>query len=369
MIPGSGEPAEGSRPPLSSKAGLPPGSLVYIGPRRDHGVSLSVIPVGAREPEARVFTEPGQLEGLEEPAPGEGFRWFILDGLHRIEWLERLGRQLGIEPLVLEDLLNTRQRPRFEVHAEHLLFQLKRMRREGNRQVLEQVSLLVGRTWVLTLLERPSTLLDPVHQRLARSGGRLRQGGPDLLATAVLDVIVDGCFEGAESLGEQLEHLEQRVHREVDSRVMQEAYRLRNRLHELRRAFLPLREALNLALQEIPERIQPTTRPYLRDVLDHAVQLIEQVETQREIVNQVVELHLALVNLRSTEVMKVLTIIATLFIPLSFLAGVYGMNFDRAAGPLAMPELSWAWGYPAFWGLCLLFVGVFLAWFRHKRWL
>lgn len=360
------EGSSGHQARLSSKAGLPPGSLVYIGPDRDHRVNLVAIPVGAVDPTPQSLTRVEQLQDLPQ---GGRYHWLILDGLHEQSWMEALGRQLDIGPLVLEDVLNTRQRPKFEVHPGMLLFQLKSIRRDGSRLGLEQVSLLVGPDWVLTVLERPSALLDPVFQRLQRPSGRLRQGGPDLLAAAVLDVIVDGCFEGVENLGEQLEHLEQRVHKEVDGRVMPDAYRMRSRLHELRRAFLPLRDALNQALQQEPDRVQPTTRPYLRDVLDHTLHLIDQVETQREIVNQVVELHLALVNLRSTEVMKVLTIIATLFIPLSFLAGVYGMNFDRGAGPLAMPELSWAWGYPAFWGLCLLFAGGFLVWFRRKRWI
>lgn len=353
-------------PPLSIKAGLPPGSLVYVGPPRDHAIGVTVIPVGEAEPVPVVLSSPADLDGLPDR---QGLLWLHLNGLHEIGWLEALGKKFGIDALILEDVLNTRQRPKFEAHLEMLQFHLKSVKTAGTGLHMEQVSVLAGRSWVLTIQEHPSPLLDPVRERLKRPQSRLRRGGPDLLMAAVLDVIVDGCFDATERIGEQLEHLEQRVHKEVDKRVMQEAYRLRSRLHELRRAYLPLREALGSALQQDTRHVLPATRPYFRDVQDHVLQLIEQVETDREIVNQVVELHLSLVNLRSNEVMKVLTIIATIFIPLSFLAGVYGMNFDRSAGALAMPELSWAWGYPAFWGICLLFVGGFVVWFRHKRWL
>ncbi|MCA9785517.1 MAG: magnesium/cobalt transporter CorA [Candidatus Cloacimonetes bacterium] len=354
-----------SRPKLSSKAGLPPGSLVYIGLPRDHAVTLTVEIVEGGAHRVETFDSLEQLASFR-PA---GLAWYHLDGLHHIPWIEALGKLFEIDSLVLEDILNTRQRPKFEQLDNMLVFHLKRILSNRNGHSMEQVSLLLGKDWVLTFQERPDGLLEPLRTRLKRSDSRLRAGNADLLATAVLDVVVDSSYSVLDRIGDEVDQLELQVQQAESGHVLSRAFELRRRMYSLRRAFLPLRDALGSAMLADTPLLRRAVRPFLRDVHDHVLHASEQVESHREIVTQVVELHLSLVNLRANEIMKILTIMASLFIPLSFLAGVYGMNFQHPDGSPSIPELRWIWGYPAFWGACLFFVLSFLIYFRRKRWI
>lgn len=234
---------------------------------------------------------------------------------------------------------------------------------------LEQVSLFFGERFVLTFRERPGDCFEPVCERLRRSRGRFRRSGSDYLAYALLDAVVDSYFPIVESYGDRLEELEDRILTKPDSKLVNEIHAIKRDLVMIRRAVWPLREAVSQLVREEHERIRTETRLYLRDVHDHTHQLVELTETQREVAAGMLDIYLSSMSHRMNEVMKVLTIIATIFIPLSFVASVYGMNFDRDVSPWNMPELTWRYGYPFALALMAAIAVGMLVYFRRKRWI
>jgi magnesium transporter len=264
--------------------------------------------------------------------------------------------------------VNAHQRPKLERHDDHLFIVLRLPdRTEG--LVTEQLSILLGRDFVLTFQERPGDCFDPVRERLRRPESPMRGRGVDYLAYALIDALVDSYFPLLESYGEQIEALEERViARPEPARVVQ-IQRLRRELLEVRRALWPQREVLSALLREDTPCIAPGTRLFLRDCADHTAQLLDMVEIHREVSSGLLDLHLSSVSTRMNEIMKVLTIIATIFIPLGFIAGLYGMNFDTEISPFNMPELEWRFGYPFALALMLAVALGMLAYFWRKGWL
>jgi magnesium transporter len=231
------------------------------------------------------------------------------------------------------------------------------------------VSLFFGERYVVTFQEREGDCFEPVRNRIRRARGRLRENRPDYLAYALLDAVIDAYFPIVEAYGDRLEALEDRVLEEPTSDVVSEIHAVKRELSNIRRAVWPLRDVVNLLLREQHPLLREDTRLYLRDAYDHTIQLVELVESHREIASGLLDVYLSSVSNRMNEVMKVLTIIATIFIPLSFVAGLYGMNFDRQASAWNMPELSWDYGYPAALGVMLAIALGMLWFFRRKRWL
>lgn len=296
--------------------------------------------------------------------------WVNVDGLGDTQLVTQLGQALGLHGLALEDAVNTHQRPKFDAYDDHL-FVIARMATLVRDQLdTEQLALCVGRGFVVTFQEgKPGDCLDPVRDRLRRSAGRVRSEGADYLAYALLDAVVDHYFPLLESLGEKLDELEQRIVSRAPESTPSDIVRLKHDLLIFRRALWPLREALSNISRESGPFIADTTRPYLRDCYDHVIQLVDVLEIYRELASTLMDVYLSTVSNRMNEVMKVLTVIATIFIPLTFVAGVYGMNFDPAASPWNMPELHWHYGYPLSL-LLMAAIAVGLLWyFRRRGWL
>ncbi len=294
--------------------------------------------------------------------------WINVDGLGDAAVISRLGEMFGIHRLALEDVINLHQRAKVELYAKQC-FIVARMADAGDRIGTEQLSMFLGSNYVLTFQERPGDCFDPVRARIRKAGGRIRHAGPDYLAYALLDAFIDACFPALENFGERLEVLEDEVILRPDRQIIAQIHDAKRDLLTLRRAVWPLREALNTLAREACPFITDETRIYLRDCYDHTIQIIDLLENYRDIAASLMEVYLSSVSNRLNEIMKILTIISTIFIPLTFIAGVYGMNFHTEKSPLNMPELTWYLGYP--FALALM-AGVALAmlyFFRRKGWI
>jgi len=288
--------------------------------------------------------------------------WISVQGLGDEHVVSVLGDLLGIHRLALEDVVSTHQRSKVEEYDSRV-FLVARMLAPGPDLQTEQVSLFLGPGFVLSFEERPGDAFDPIRRRIREDKGRLRAEGADYLFYCLLDAIVDGYFPCLDDFAEYLEALEDEVVARPNSEMLSLIHTAKRDLLTIRRCVSPLREAVNALLRDTDERLGQTTRLYLRDCYDHTVQILDLVDTQREIAAGLLDVYLSSVSNRMNEVMKVLTVIATVFIPLTFVAGLYGMNFDYGASPLNMPELHWRFGYPtlllAMLGLALFELGAF----------
>jgi magnesium transporter len=343
--------------------GVAPGTLMHIGRALAGPVRLETHHFGSMEPlERTIVTDVSQAAAQ---AGGAGILWLDVSGLHDTETIAEIGTAFGLHPLLLEDVVNTHQRPKAEVYGEHLFLVLRVLRGTAQSAAVEaeQLSVVLGRNFVITFQEREQDTFDPVRNRLRDPSSRLRQRGADFLAHALVDTVVDAYFAVLERLGDRLEELENEVMASPESETLGAVYAVRRTLSEVRRAVWPLRDAMAGLGRGDADLIRDETLPYLRDVHDHVIRVIETVETYRDTASTLLELYMSSVSQRLNEVMRVLTIIATLFIPLSFLVGVYGMNFPN------MPELGWRWGYAAIWVVMGLVAGGMLLFFRRRGWL
>jgi magnesium transporter len=294
--------------------------------------------------------------------------WINVDGLGDANVINRLGQIFGLHPLALEDVLNNHQRAKVEQYGDHL-FIVARMLEGGTRLETDQLSMFLGRNFVVTFQNTPGDCLDPVRERIRCGRGIIGSVGADYLAYAIIDGVVDSYFPILEAFGEEIESLEDAIIDDVDRDVLSRIHEVKGKLLIMRRAIWPLREALHVLVRDPFPVITDTTRIYLRDCSDHTFQIIDLLETYRELASDLMDLyHSSLAN-RMNEVMQVLTVIATIFIPLTFIVGVYGMNFDTKVSPWNMPELEWYWGYPAVWAVMLTIAGGLLFFFWRKGWL
>lgn len=346
-----------------SAPGTPPGLLV------SHPEALApVITVMA--------FGPGGIEEKRVAGPDEA-RAFV--GEHRVAWIDvvgladirliqRLGELFELHRLALEDAVNVHQRPKVEQYDDSL-FLVARMPDFKGPLDTEQVSFFLGANYVLSFQERPGDCFDPVRSRLRSPQSRIREQGADYLLYALLDSVVDSYFPALEIYGERLATLEGKVLREPTPDHIREIHQMKRELMILRRAVWPKRDLLSTLLRETPANISERTVPYLRDCYDHTIQLMEIIETYRETASSLVDIYLSSVSTRMNEVMKVLTVIATIFIPLSFISGLYGMNFDTQISPFNMPELKWRFGYPLTLAVMASVAGFMLYYFYRKRWI
>ena len=345
--------------------GTPPGTLI-TDPEAPKPV-ISVLAFGPDGVDERQLKSGDELPALLGKRP---VTWVQVAGLGDAAVLEQLGDVFHIHRLALEDVINTRQRAKFERFAGHdALFIRLPVTSEG-AAATEQLALFFGKGFVLSFDERPGDCFDPIRQRLREGKGRLRAAGPDYLAYALLDMAIDSYFPVVEAAGERLDALEDDILAGASPQdLVPRIHGVRRDLLVVRRALWPLREVVSAMQREEDASVTAETRLYLRDVYDHVVNLLDMVENLREIAAGLMELHLSAVGNRMNEIMKVLTIISTIFIPLTFLVGVYGMNFDPELGPLSMPELRSKWGYVGVW-VAMVAIGVaMLLFFRRKGWL
>jgi len=296
--------------------------------------------------------------------PQSPVTWLNVDGSHQVEILEEIGNHLDIHPLALEDIFDTSQRPKMEDFDRYLLIELNMLSWDVNPPQIEpqQVSLILGENYVVTFQEHEKDVFDPVRKRIREGKSRLIKHGADYLAYSLIDAIVDNYFIVLENLGEQIEFLEEELITDPDPGTLQSIHLLKRELIFLRKSVWPLREVIGALERGESSLFQESSLIYLRDVYDHTIQIIDTVETFRDMVSGMLDIYLSSISNRMNEVMKVLTIIATVFIPLSFIVGLYGMNFSY------MPELQWKWGYPMIWGVIISVVVGMVAYFRKKKW-
>jgi magnesium transporter len=300
-----------------------------------------------------------QLPTPEACAPyldTESVSWVDVQGLGSEDVLRSLGHVFRLHPLVLEDMVNVPQRPKVEEYDDQLLIVTRMVtpHEDGDGFYSEQVSFILGKHYLLTVQEEPEIdTFRPVRDRIRTGAGSIRKHGPDYLTYALLDTIVDGFFPVLEAYGERIEDLEDEVIFDPSRKTVEKIYSIKRELLALRRAIWPQREAINALIRDGNRLVSADVQIYLRDCYDHATQVMDMVETYRELTSSMMDVYLSAVSNRMNEVMKVLTVISTIFIPLTFIAGVYGMNFDPGSSPWNMPELKWYWGYPA----CLLSMG------------
>jgi len=346
----------------SKKAGLPPGTLVHIGEKKAETPKITVMDYDEahfQEKEIKTIEECFLFKDIPTVT------WFNIDGLHQVEILEKLGECYGFHPLVLEDILNTDQRPKMEDYGDYLYIVLRMLNYNDKRSEIdtEQISLILGPNFIFSFQEREGDVFDPVRERIRNGKGRIRKMGADYLAYTLLDSIVDNYFIIMEKLGEKIEYLEEKLVTHPIPETLQTIHQLKREMIFFRKAVWPLREVISGLERGELAMIKEPTRVYVRDVYDHTIQVIDTIETFRDMVSGMLDIYLSSVSNRLNAVMKVLTIIATIFMPLTFLAGIYGMNFKY------MPELEWRWGYPMVW-LIVVGISVFmLIYFKKKRWL
>jgi len=309
--------------------------------------------------------------GLDELAAAVGkfpITWVDVVGLGDVETIRKLGDIFNIHRLALEDIVNLHQRPKVEAYEDHI-FIVTRIPHTGAHLATEQISLILGKDHILTFQETPGDCFDPVRHRIRTSQGRIRESGCDYLAYALLDAAIDSFFPVLEDYGERVESLEHVALTDPDPSLIASVHRIKRDFLMLRRAIWPLREMLNVLVRDETKLLSSQTRIYLRDCYDHTVQLMDIVETYREIASGLFEIYHSSVSTKINEIMKVLTIITTLFIPMSFVASLYGMNFDATASPWNMPELGLRYGYPATLLLMSLLAAGMLLYFRSKGWI
>ena len=308
---------------------------------------------------------PAELAGLTGRAE---VLWIDVTGLGDIAVIERIGQAFGLHSLSLEDVVNVHQRPKAEQFDDHVFVVARMLAGEG-RVETEQLSAFLGQGYVLTFQERRGDCFEPIRERIRRGKGRIREMGADYLAYALIDAVIDSFYPVLEGYGEDIERLEDDVIAGPSPDQVDRVHTVKRDLLTLRRAIWPTREMVNGLIRDESPFVGTTTRVYLRDCYDHAIQLMDIVETYREIATGLLDVYLSSMTARLNEIMKVLTIIATIFIPLSFVTGIYGMNFDRAASPWNMPELGWRLGYPMALAIMVAIAGGLLLYFWRRGWL
>ena len=333
-----------------------------------------VLPPDAPKPVIRVTTYgPDHLDEYEVESAAElsalttqprGNLWIDVEGFGDRAVLTQIGEALGIHPLAMADVVHVPQRPKAELYDARLLVvsQMARLDESGEL-LLEQLSLVLGPGWVVTFREHPGDVFDPLRERIRSGKTRIRQAGADYLAYSLLDAVIDGYFPVVEALGGVVDALEEEVVERARPATLARIHAARRTLLTLHRIQWRQRDAVSAILRDEELPIAESVKPYFRDAQDHAFQILDAIETYRDMVVGLMDLHLSTSSNRINEVMKTLTIVATIFIPLTFVAGVYGMNFDR------MPELHWRWGYPTIWGLMGLLTVSLLLWFRGRGWI
>ena len=303
------------------------------------------------------------LEVGPPPHDAPGVMWFDVERCADHAALEGIRERFGIHPLALADVVNIPQRPKAEEYEGHLLVVTQMVSLgPGGEIEIEQVSLVLGPNWLITFQECPGDVFDPVRERL-RASSKIRQFGADYLAYALIDAIVDGFFPVVESIGEVLEQLEDEVVSGPTATTLAQIHGVRHVLLNLNRIQRRQRDAIASLLRDANSPFSPPVQVYLRDAHDHALQTLDAIETYRDMAISLMDVYLSIASNRMNEIMKTLTVMASIFIPLTFIVGVYGMNFDY------MPELRWHWGYPAVWLVMLAIAGGLLAWFRGRGWI
>lgn len=342
--------------------GAPPGSLIHVGQKWSEEIKISVIDFNEHHFEER---ECASIEECYSYKSSETQSWINIDGLHDIEKIEQIGKHFGLHPLLLEDVLNTQQRPKVEDYEDYVFVSLKMLgiNEKGTGFVSEQVSFVLGKNWVLSFQEQQGDVFDLLRGRLRENKGIIRTRKSDYLFYRFIDTIVDHYFLVVDFISDKILELEENTLKNPDNNHVKRIQHLKKQLVHLRKLVTPLRDALARIPRNENQLISPEIDPYFRDVYEHLVQVNEAIETQRDLLSSVMDLYLSGISNRMNQVMQVLTIISTIFIPLTFIAGIYGMNFTH------MPELKTEYGYYVVWGIMIILAIIMILYFKRKRWL
>jgi magnesium transporter len=346
----------------SKKAGLSPGTLVHIGERKAETTKISLMNYDQENLLEKELTCIEESFAYKDTPP---VTWINLDGLHDIDIIEKIGKHFNIHPLTLEDVVNTGQRPKAEDYDDYMYVVIKMLAFDDttNHIVSEQVSLLLGPHYLISFQEKEGDVFNAVRERIRKAKGRIRKAGCDYLAYALMDAAVDHYFLILEKIGEKVEYLEENLLENPMPETSQGLHHFKKEIIFFRKQVWPLREVLNALMKDPSALVQEATDVFLRDLYDHTIQVIDTIESFRDVLSGMLDLYLSTVSNRMNEVMKVLTIIATIFIPMTFVAGIYGMNFKF------MPELEWPWSYPVLWGVLIVIFIAMMVWFKRKKWL
>lgn len=343
------------------KTGLPPGTLVFTGRKKVEETHVTLIQFNA---EGQIF-EQHTREKIPTPEEGLPVSWYDIRGLHNVDLIQAVGDQFNIHPLVLEDVLNTQQRPKFEEHEGGIFLTVQSLSfdRKNLEVKTEQVAIFAGANFVISFQEDEDDLFPAIRERIHSGRGKIKKRGPDYLAYALIDNIVDHYYLLLDQLEEVLAELEEEIISMPGKESKQKIHGLKLQSIQLRKMASPLREAIGRFSRSDSPLIAETTGIFLRDLYDHTVQVIDTIDTYRDVISGLYDLYLSEISFKMNNVIQLLTIISTIFIPLTFLAGIYGMNFDH------MPELHWKYGYLALWGIMLLITAGLVYVFRRKNWL
>jgi len=346
-------------------AGTAPGTLVKARPVDARQINIRLVDYDEKE---LTIVESTTAEQCEPFLHRDSVTWVHVEGQPTEAVLRQLGKSFGLHSLALEDVLNSGQRPKVQLFADHLFIVLSLPLMRDSLVDVRQVSLFVGKNFVISFCDSDFTPFEPIVDRLGVAESRLRGQGADYLMYSLLDYVVDHAFPVLESIGLQLEDLEEQILDDADKETLGQIHRVRRELILLRRSLWPQRDVINQLLRNEGPLIQNATRVYLSDCYDHTIQIMDLIETYREMSASLLEIYLSTVSNRMNDVMRVLTMIATIFIPLTFIVGVYGMNFDRDAGPWSMPELGQPLAYVFVWLVMIVIAIGMIIFFRSRKW-
>lgn len=346
----------------NASKGLSPGSLIFIGQQKVENPRICLIDFNPEDLNEKDLASMDEAKSCLSP---DTVSWINIYGLHDISIIQDTGRIFNLHPLLLEDILNTGQRPKMEEFEPNLFFVFRMLRHNGEKNTIisEQLSMVLGDTFLLTFQEQPGDVFEPVRVRIRKQKGRVRMSEVDYLAYALMDTLVDNYISIIERLGDEIEDLENDVLDNPSPDVMEKIHAYKREMNFMRKAIRPARETvLQLIHGEFPQ-IRESTLPFLKDLLDLLTEATESIETYREILSDMMNLYTSTISNKMNDIMKVLTIFAALFIPLTFIAGIYGTNFDY------VPELHYKYGYFVFWGILIVIAAGMLLYFKRKKWL
>lgn len=345
---------------LTRKAGLPPGTLIHIGDDTEGDVRISLIEYDQDKYRETVVDS---IDKCFDSKDNDQISWINIDGIHSAETIETVGKHFGLHHLLLEDIMNTQHRPKVEEFDDVYFVTLRMLRIEDEELKSEQLSLVLGSNWLISFQQREGDVFDNLRTYLKEGKGQLRSRGHDYLMYRLIDTVVDNYFHVTDHFANLVEDLEEEVLNDRKEDPVKEIQELRRELLTIKRAVTPLREVLVEMQNETSDLFDSTTYRYLRDVYEHVIHAQENVENQQQSLSGITDLHLNRTSYKMNQVMQLLTIISTIFIPLTFIAGIYGMNFNN------MPELSWKYSYPLVWIVMASLAIVMIFYFKRKKWL
>ncbi|MFH1782567.1 MAG: magnesium/cobalt transporter CorA [Candidatus Omnitrophota bacterium] len=344
----------------------PPGALIHIGEQKTEKVKITIIDYDETKFQEKT------IASVKECAPFKDkptVTWINIDGIHEVNIIEEIGRQYGLHPLIMEDILNTGQRPKIEDSEDFIFIVLKMLQCDNKDDVMtEQVSLILGNNFVISFQEKEGDVFNNIRERIRSSKGRIRKMGADYLLYSLIDAIVDNYFVILEKMGDKIEGMEEELISRPVPATLQSIHNIKRDIIFLRKSVWPLREVIGNLERGESVLVKETTGIFLRDLYDHTIQVIDTIETFRDMVSGMLDIYLSSISNKMNEIMKVLTMIATIFIPITFVVGVYGMNFNTGASRWNMPELNSRFGYIGVWVVMLSIAAVMLMYFKRKKW-